>query len=59
LAAAVCGWQLWQFGAVPSGFQQGATIAVSEMMSLDFVLLGVVKCSDSYAEGRETTIPPQ
>jgi hypothetical protein len=29
------------------------------MMSLDFVLLGVVKYTDSYAQGRETKIPPK
>jgi hypothetical protein len=29
------------------------------MMSLDFVLLDVVKRTDSYAEGREITVPPQ
>ncbi len=29
------------------------------MMSYDFVLLGVVKGTDSYKEGRKTNIPPQ
>jgi hypothetical protein len=29
------------------------------MMSHDFVLLGVVKGTDSYKEGRKTKIPPQ
>jgi hypothetical protein len=29
------------------------------MMSLDFVLLGVVKYTDSYPQGSETKIPPQ
>jgi hypothetical protein len=33
--------------------------AVSEMMSLNFVLLREVKCTDSYAKGFETTVPPQ
>jgi hypothetical protein len=42
------GWWLLQLGA-----------AWSWMMSLDFVLLGVVKGTDSYAEGRKTTILPQ
>jgi hypothetical protein len=29
------------------------------MMSLDVVLLGVEKCTDTYAKGGKTTIPPQ
>ncbi len=53
------GWRLLQPCTGPSRFRQGATIAVMEMMSLDFVLLGVVKCTDSYAEGSKTTIPPK
>jgi hypothetical protein len=29
------------------------------MMFHDFVLIGVEQCTDSFTEGRKTTIPPQ
>jgi hypothetical protein len=47
---------LLQLGTAPLCFQQGATIAI---MSLDFVLLRVLKHIDSYIKGRKTTILPQ
>jgi hypothetical protein len=69
-AAAAWQWRQWRL-AVAAAWHRAAALlsrgdtkhlrlrALSEMMSLDFVLLGVIKCTDSYAECRKTTILPQ